>query len=70
MGLGRPIIFRSLENGRDFGLFFRHDAFSNDRLQRCIIAVNTGWKPDCESKAVLGALRCSCLERARAERSE
>ncbi len=45
MRLGRPIVFRSLENGGNCGLLFRNYATCDNSLQRPIIAVNTRWQP-------------------------
>ena len=70
MGLRRPIMLRLLEDGGDFGLPFADHASLNNRLKRLIIAMNTRWESDCDPKAVIGALRCSRLKRARSEGSE
>jgi len=70
MGLGWPVKFRPRECGAHIGLFLRSNAFCNNRLKRPIIAVNTGWEPDRDPKAVVGALRCSCRKRASSEGSE
>jgi hypothetical protein len=43
MGLRGPIMFRSLENGGNFGLLSCDHAFCNNRLERPVIAVNTWW---------------------------
>jgi hypothetical protein len=56
MGLGWPIMFRSFEDGGDFGLLFSNHASGNNRLKRSIIAVNTRWEPERDPKAVVGAL--------------
>jgi hypothetical protein len=63
-------MFRSLENGGNFGSLSRDHAFCNNRLERPVIAVNTWWEPERDPKAVVGALRCSCFKRARSESSE
>jgi hypothetical protein len=52
IGLGWPIMFRSLEDGGDFGLLCSNHASDNNRLKRPIIAVNTRWEPECDPKAV------------------
>ena len=70
MGLGWPIMSRLFEDGSDFGLLFPSHACCNNRLKRPIVAVNTRREPKCDSKAVGGALRCSCFKRVGSEGSE
>jgi hypothetical protein len=70
MGLGRPIMFRLLEDGSDFGLLLPDYTSCNNRRERPIIAMNTRWEPERDPEAVVGALRCSCVKRARSEGSE
>jgi len=70
MGLGWPIMFRSLEDGGDFGLLLLNHAVGNNRLERPVVAMNTRWEPKRDAKAVVGALRRSCVKRACSEGSE
>jgi hypothetical protein len=63
-------MFRPLEDAGDFGLPPPSDASRNNRLERPVIAANTRWEPNRDPNAVVGALRCSCFERARTEGSE
>ena len=70
MGLGWPIMFRSLENRGDFGLLLPDYTSCNNRRERPIIAMNTRWEPERDPEVVVGALRCSCVKRARSEGSE
>ena len=50
MGLSWPIMFCSLEDGRDFGLLFPNHASGNNRLERRIIAANTRREPECSAE--------------------
>ncbi|MHC2791191.1 hypothetical protein ACVINZ_000203 [Mesorhizobium jarvisii] len=52
------------------GLLLPSNALCDNRFNGTIIAVNTGWKPERDAKAVAGALRSSCLKRAGSESSE
>jgi hypothetical protein len=53
MGLGWPIMFRSLEDGGDFDLLLLNHAVGNNRLERPVIAINTRWEAERDAKAVL-----------------
>jgi len=57
MGLGWPMMFRSLEDGGDFGLPFPNYASGNNLLKRPIIAVNTRWESERDPNAIVCALR-------------
>jgi hypothetical protein len=52
-------MFRALKDRGDFGLLLPDDTLCNNRLKRPVIAVNARWKPDCDPKAVVAALRCA-----------
>jgi hypothetical protein len=70
MGLGWPVMFRPLENSTHVGLLLPSNALCNNRFKGTIIAVNTGWKPERDAKAIAGALRSSCFKRAGSESLE
>ena len=70
MGLDWPVVFGPLEDGADLGLLRTGNAFCNNHLKRAIIAVNSGWKPNRNAKAVAGALRRTCFKGSRSEGSE
>ena len=66
----RPMMFGHFENRADISLHIASHAVCNDRFNECSVAVHTRRKPNCDARAVGGAMHCACFKRSRSERAE
>jgi hypothetical protein len=70
MGLGRAVLFGSLDGHAHVDSLLGSNGLSDNRLKLLIFGMNTRRKPKRDAQAVAATLRCSGPKRACSERPE
>ena len=68
--LRRPMMLGHFENRADISLHISSHAVCNDRFNKCSVAVHARRKPNCDPRAIGGAMHRACFKRPRSKRTE